>query len=297
MPQKVYRDSSAQRKIKLMKTVALFLSDETTTRRLALAFRNRCLVRRFDGFESARKKLSMDKIMALVVDMRGRAGPTSATVVETITQLHKAWPSIPIVGYVNFSPHRMRDVLDAARAGASEIILDEFDDLDRIANKIADLGTSIDATTQLDVVIQTYVPEHLHEFFRFCVANAQHPVEVESAVIRMHKSRKTLANWLAAANFPTPARVVMWMRVLIAARMLEDTTRPLETIARELHYQSGTALRNMMRRYVDCTPEILRKRGGFQYALQMFVKELTAAKKQSVTKRVTKGAAKKHVAR
>jgi hypothetical protein len=278
MRRKVYRDGHGDRKIKVMKIVAVFLSDETTTRRLALAFRNRCLVRRFDGFERARKKLSIDNILALVVDMRGRVDPTGSAVVDLIAQLHSAWPSLPVVGYVNFSPQRMRDVLAVAHAGATEIILDEFDDLDRIANKIADIGTSSDATTQIEVAIRDFVPAHLREFFRFCIVNARHAVDVDGAVIRMRKSRKTLSNWLALEQLPPPARIIGWTRVLVAARMLEDTTRSTEKVARELHFMSGTALRNMIRRYLDCGPEQLRQRGGFQYALRMFLEELGARK-------------------
>lgn len=278
MPKKVDRGKVTD-KIRIMKTVALFLSDETTTRRLALAFRNRCQVRRFDTFESARKKLSIDKIMALVVDLRGRGDPMGPSATETITKLQAAWPSMPIIVYVNFLPHRMREVLAAARAGATEIILDDFDELDRVANKIADIGMSSDATTQVERAIREYVPEHLHDFFDFCLANAHHPVDVDEAVIRMRKSRKTLSNWLTTAHLPSPSRIIGWTRTLVAARMLEDTTRSTEKIARELHYLSGTALRNLIRRYLDCTPEVLRQRGGFEYALQLFVKEISVAKK------------------
>jgi len=278
MPRKVYREGAKGRKIKRMKIVAVFLSDETMTRRLALAFRNRCLVRRFDGLESARKKLHIDNVMALVVDMRGRADRSGPLVVDLISQLHATWPSLPVIGYVNFSPQRMRDVLAVARAGVSEIILDDFDDLDRIANKIADLGTSTDATIQIEVAIREFVPDHLWEFFRFCIQHARHAVDVEGAVLRMRRSRKTLSNWLQLAQLPPPARIIGWMRVLVAARMLEDTTRSTEKVARELHFISGTSLRNMVRRYLNCGPEQLRERGGFQYALQMFVRELGSRK-------------------
>ncbi|HXC26216.1 MAG TPA: helix-turn-helix domain-containing protein [Gemmatimonadaceae bacterium] len=276
MPRKVYREGAKGRKIKLMKIVAVFLSDETTTRRLALAFRNRCLVRRFDGFESAKKKLHIDNIMALVVDMRGRGERGVPTVVDLIAQLHGTWPSFPVIGYVNFSPQRMRDVLAAAHAGATELILDDYDDLDRVANKIADIGTSSDATTQIEVAIRDFVPDHLWEFFHFCIANARQAVDVDGAVIRMRRSRKTLSNWLQLAQLPPPARIIGWTRVLVAARMLEDTTRSTEKVARELHFMSGTSLRNMVRRYLHCGPEQLREHGGFQYALRMFVEELAS---------------------
>jgi transcriptional regulator GlxA family with amidase domain len=160
----------------------------------------------------------------------------------------------------------------------TEIILDQYDDLDRIANRIADVGTSSDATTRVEVALQGLIPDHLRDFFLFCIKNAHRAVDVDSAVIRLRRSRKTLSNWLAVAHLPPPARILGWTRVLIAARMLEDTTRSTEKVARELHFMSGTALRNMIRRYLGCGPEMLRQRGGFEYALRLFVEELESRK-------------------
>ncbi len=179
---------------------------------------------------------------------------------------------------MTFSPQRARDILAAAHAGVTEIILGEFDDLDMIANKIVDLGTSNEAATRVAAVLQEIVPMHLQAFFLFCVVNARHAMSVESVVARLGKSRKTLSNWLSAAQLPPPSRIVGWMRVLVAARMLEDTTRSTEKIARELHFMSGTALRNMMRRYIGCGPEVLRQRGGFEYALRLFCEALEVRK-------------------
>jgi AraC-like DNA-binding protein len=103
-------------------------------------------------------------------------------------------------------------------------------------------------------------------------------MSVESIVARTGRSRKTLSNWLAAAQLPPPSRIIGWTRVLVAARMLDDTTQSTEKIARELHFMSGTALRNMMRRYLGCGPDALRQRGSFEYALSAFLDVLTSKK-------------------
>lgn len=261
-----------------MKIVAVFLSDETTTRRLTLAFRNRCAVRQFADFESARKRITAEDVLALVVDMRRRVDPSKSNATDLIAYIHAIWPTVPIVGYVDFTPERARDILAAAHAGATEIILGDFDDLDIIANKIVDIGMSSDTTTRVELALSTAIPIHLREFFLLCVANARHAMSVESMVARTGKSRKTLSNWLAAAQLPPPSRIIGWTRVLVAARMLDDTTQSAEKIARELHFMSGTALRNMMRRYLGCGPDALRQRGGFEYALTAFLNTVTVEK-------------------
>jgi AraC-like DNA-binding protein len=262
-----------------MKIVAVFFSDETTTRRLTLAFRNRCAVREFADFESARRLITAEDVLALIVDMRRRiVDPSKLNATDLIAHIHAAWPTVPVVGYVDFTPERARDIFAAARAGATEIILGDLDDLDIIANKIVDIGMSSDTTTRVELVLNAVVPIHLRDFFLLCMANARHAMTVENMVARTGRSRKTLSNWLAAAQLPPPSRIIGWTRVLVAARMLDDTTQSAEKIARELHFMSGTALRNMMRRYLGCGPDVLRKRGGFEYALSEFLNAITVKK-------------------
>jgi AraC-like DNA-binding protein len=213
-------------------------------------------------------------MIATIVDMRQRDDVPDSVPLECVARLHALYPSVPIVGYVDFTPQRARDILTAAHAGASEIILREVDDLHAVANRIIDMGTSIDVATQIQEAIADIVPEQLHTFFQSCVEHAATGVSVNSVTTRLRRNRKTLSNWLAAAELPPPFRIVGWMRILVAARMLEDTSRSAEKVARELHFVSGTALRNMMRRYLGVGPETLRQNGGFAYALPKFLEEL-----------------------
>lgn len=273
------RGTAKMRKIIGMKAVAAFLFDETTTRRLTLAFRTRCAVRSFESFEAARAMVLSGQVLAMVVDLRRRPEHKSEKdPVELIAQLHAVWPEIPIIGYVNFTPQRAQDILAAAHAGAAEIILGEFDELELIANKIVDMGTASWVAARVDAMTKGIVPPHLREFFLFSITNARYGMSVEGIVARLQKSRKTISNWLAAAELPPPARIVGWARVLVAARMLEDTTQSAEKVARELRLMSGAALRNLMRRYLRCTPDVLRQRGGFEHALELFVASLLAGR-------------------
>jgi hypothetical protein len=278
MGKKDCRPAPQPRKLKTMKLVAVFLADEMTTRRLTIAFRSRCVVRQYDDIDAVRTAVAAGQVLAMVVDLRNRGELPDKRPVELIAQLHGTWAAIPVIGYVDFTPQRARDILAAAHAGAAEIILGEFDQLDMIANKIVDIGMASNVAARVDVAIKGVVPIHLRDFFLFCVSNARYAMSVDSVVMRLQRSRKTLSNWLVVAQLPPPSRIVGWARVLVAARMLEDSTQSTEKIARELQFMSGTALRGMMRRYLRCSPETLRQRGGFEYALEKFVESLRATK-------------------
>jgi hypothetical protein len=63
-----------------MKTVAVFLADEMTLRRLVLGFRNRCTVRAFPTVESIRSLVAEGRMIATIVDM----GPVRNFVCEAV---------------------------------------------------------------------------------------------------------------------------------------------------------------------------------------------------------------------
>ena len=60
------------------------------------------------------------------------------------------------------------------------------------------------------------------------------------------------------SRMPAPSVLVSWCRVLHAAVLLSTTTRAVDHVARLLDFQSGTALRNMFRRYTGMRPGEVR---------------------------------------
>jgi AraC-like DNA-binding protein len=220
----------------------------------------------------------------MIVDIRRdlRASPLSERElsgqpsIKLTAQLYAEWSYIPVIGYVNSTPQHARDILAAAHAGASDIILGDFDDLEMAVGKILGISTTKYVVSRVDRIMAGIVPAHLREFFLFCMANTHYPLSVDGVAGRLQRSRKTLSNWLVAAHLLPPSRIVMWARVLVAARMLEDLTQSSEKIARELHFMNGASLRAMLRRYLGCSPDVLRQRGGFEYALARFVEALQA---------------------
>lgn len=264
-----------------MNLVAVFFADETTLRRLTIAFRTRCAVRSFESVDAARGAIESGQVISIIVDLRRRVDIPDLSPIELIAQLHTSWPSVPVVGYTDFTPYRAREILAAAHAGASEIILADTDELDTIAGRIVDMGLASHVLGRVEAVTRDLIPEQLRPFLRCCIENARFGLSVDSIVARLQRRRKTLSHWLMVSHLPPPARIVGWARILVAARMLEDTTQSTERVARVMNFVSGTSLRNMMRRYARCGPETLRLRGGFEYALDRFVEAIETGKREA----------------
>jgi len=271
-----------------MQHVAVVLSDELTLRRLRKAFSGQCLV---EGYPTQVDALSpfieRGEIVAVIVDMRRGAyihqdamvrvtapSPEADPTISFIAALHSRYPVLPIVGYVDFTPLQAREILWAAHAGVREIILREFDDLDMATRRVLKLARIGDVSTRVFAEIMSIVPPDLHEFFRFCVAHAHEGLTMDGVAASIQTNKKTIALRLRRHQLPPPHRIIGWGRVLAASRWLEDSYRPIERVARELHFAGGAGLRNFLRRYMGCRTEELREHGGFAHALRLFVQEL-----------------------
>ncbi len=88
--------------------------------------------------------------------------------------------------------------------------------------------------------------------------------------------RKTLVDRLKAAQLPSPRAIIGWCRLLVAARVLDDPGRTVEQVALMLDFPSGTALRNMCKRYTGLRTGEVRQNGGVRCLMHAFKRELAA---------------------
>lgn len=88
-------------------------------------------------------------------------------------------------------------------------------------------------------------------------------------------TERTVLRWCRRADLPQPRRLLAWLRVLLAADMLDDPGRTLAAVARACGYSSDTALRNTLRTFLGSSPTELRG-SAFQTAASTFSRELFA---------------------
>lgn len=88
-------------------------------------------------------------------------------------------------------------------------------------------------------------------------------------------TERTVLRWCRRADLPQPRRLMAWLRVLLAADMLDDPGRTLAAVARACGYSSDTALRNTLRTFLGAPPTALRGT-ALQTASSAFARELFA---------------------
>ena len=97
----------------------------------------------------------------------------------------------------------------------------------------------------------------------------------------LHITPRTLQRWCRRAGLLAPRQLLAWMRLLLAAELLDDPGRSVLGVALACGYSSDAALRNAFRAYLQLSPNALRHRGAFQTVSQAFLQALATAPPES----------------
>lgn len=90
----------------------------------------------------------------------------------------------------------------------------------------------------------------------------------------LHIHRDTLLRWCHEARLPVPRQLLMWLRVLLAAELLDNPGQTVEHVACACGYSSDDALARALQRRLGIRPTALRRLGAFQIAATEFRAEI-----------------------
>ena len=90
----------------------------------------------------------------------------------------------------------------------------------------------------------------------------------------LNLSRRTLLRWSERAELPPPRRTLAWMRILLAASLLDDAGRTVLGVARACGYSSDSGLRRVLQRFLGTSASELRNGRAFETAAAAFLAEL-----------------------
>jgi AraC-like DNA-binding protein len=206
-----------------------------------------------------------------VVELRDAEG---TPVAPTVRRLREGFPLVPILAYVSLERTDGRDLLEIANAGVSALIVRGMDDVG-VALRGALASAQDDATARRAMAeLAPAIPEPARVVVEYCLAHARQGPTVADIARALGMHRKTLCSRLVRAGLPSPQGVIGWCRLIHAAHMMEDVSRPLEHIALQLNFSSAASLRNMLARYTGLRPCEVRQNGGFDCVLHALRRSL-----------------------
>jgi AraC-like DNA-binding protein len=180
---------------------------------------------------------------------------------DVIHEIHRQFPSLPIVIYTTLSNVSTRAILELGRTGIEHVVFNRFDDERR---RFLELLERVPAQTLSDQMLRSLGPElaklpapmvrAIEQLFRSPARfrNAQDLSAAAGTLLR------TLYRQLEMAGIHSPRLLVAAARLLRVYALLRDPGRQIKEVAAKVGYHSQYQLTQHMRALTGHTPRTVR---------------------------------------
>lgn len=221
------------------------------------------------------------------------APPAALVVVDPYTQreewdgpspalrsLIAEFPSVAVIAAMEVTPSRFDDLRTLGKWGVVQVIsLDHDDTPFAISQRLrAARGRPLRA------LLEQTLPDEMSGRARAILEAAVDVIVVggvgNDLARTLFLSRRTLLRWCTQAGLPAPRNLLAWMRVLLAAELLDDPGRDVLSVALICGYSSDSGLRRITQKFLSSSPSDLRRDGAFATASTAFVNLLRTTRRQ-----------------
>lgn len=209
------------------------------------------------GWENLRAAVMQRVTDVLVVDPTVDGTPRT----EVIKDIHRHFPSLPIVVYTALSAVSMRAILELGRLGIEHVVLNRFDDERR---RFLELLERVPGQTLSDQMLRLLGAE----LAKLPVAVVRAIEQLFRSPARFHTAQdlsaaagtllRTLYRQLETAGIHSPRLLVASARLLRVYAMLRDPERQIKEVAAKVGYHSQYQLTQHMRALAGHTPRTVR---------------------------------------
>lgn len=185
------------------------------------------------------------------------------------------FPSATVVAALELRPDRYRDLRTLGAWGVADVIVrGEDDTMEAMARRLRAIQGR-----PLQSLLERSLPSNTSGQARALLMAAAEVVstggQARELARMLYLSPRTLLRWCDRAELPPPRRILVWMRVLMAAELLDDPGRTVSSVAHACGYSSDNSLRRALQDFLNTTPTSLRREGAFTTASRAFLKDLS----------------------
>ena len=193
-------------------------------------------------------------------------------------ELFWEFPSATVVAAMELRPGRSHDVRTLGEWGVTDIIAIGEEDTQEAMNRRLRAAQG----RPLQNLLQRCLPSSVSGRSRTLLMTAAEVVSMggrgRDLAKALHLSERTVLRWSERAALPPPRRLMAWMRILLAASLLDDPGRTVLSVAYACGYSSDSSLRRAMQDFLGTIPTTLRREGAFSRAARLFLEEMAEVK-------------------
>jgi len=220
---------------------------------------------------------------AVISEPRDADGRTLQSVVEADRRRGEG------VAWIAYAPNTSEDsqvLMSLARAGVTDVIFRPSCGSSGLSGSVVRhvLESALNGmhARELLEAVCARVDSSLHPFVTFALFHPTEAITVEDAALGIGIHRRTLVKRCARASMVGPRELLVWVRLLLAARYLESSLATIERIALSLAFPSPSAFRNVFKRYTGSRASEVRAQGGFTRVLSQFDIAIACARRAAM---------------
>lgn len=226
-------------------------------------------------WEALRAAISDAPPSALLVVDPYAAGNGDLQLSPQLRALLWEFPSATVLAAMELRAGRSHDVRTLGEWGVTDIIsIGEEDTPDAISRRLRGARGR-----PLQNLLQRCLPSTMSGRARTLLMAAAEVVSMggrgRDLARSLHLSERTVLRWSERSELPPPRRLMAWMRILLAASLLDDPGRTVLSVAYACGYSSDSSLRRAMQDFLGTIPTTLRREGALARASRLFLEELS----------------------
>lgn len=209
-----------------------------------------------------------------VVDPYAETPPGRPELSDKLRTLLERFPSTTVLAALEIRPGRFHDLRKLGEWGVAEIIaLDRNESAESIARKIRSAQGRL-MRSFLSHSLPTFVSGRGRAVLAAAAEMAARVGQGSDLAASLHLSDRALLRWCERSHLPPPRRLLAWVRVLLAAELLDYPEQTVLSVAHSCGYATDSSLRRAVQEFTGFTPTQLRRMGSFTTASRAFMDEL-----------------------
>lgn len=256
-----------------MSIIATLVSTPVRLQRLQSAVRDTHQVVVCDDWSALLAACERQVVHVAVLELDLVATPSF----DQVRRLKQKAPRIALVAYAGLGADRIRHIFDAGRYGFEELVVAELDDGAGAFARALERAAARGVAGLVRGAIPAGTDPAVRDAVLIAVTRAHERLTPATLADILGTSPRQLVRILADAGAPSPHRLLMWGRLIVAGALMDGSRRSADRIAVALGFPSGSAFRNTCRRYLGATPGEARAEGSARFVVERFRTALTSA--------------------